>query len=238
MSAAPPLRVLIVDDEAPARNRLRDLLADCAQAGCRWRSPARPTTAGAALDLLPACRADVVLLDIRMPEMDGIEVAQHLQKLDAAAGRDFHHRLRCLCHKAFEVHAVDYLLKPIRAGAAAGGAVAGALGKRCPGVACCASCSPPRARSICRVNERGSIHLMPLADVLFLKAELKYVTVRTAKREYLIEESLTALEQELLEPLRARAPQLPGGARCDPRLRACRRRRRRGAMGGSARRVR
>lgn len=53
-------------------------------------------------------------------------------------------------------------------------------------------------RSHLSVNERGRIHLIPLGDVLFLKAELKYVTVRTAAREYLLEESLAKLEQEFL----------------------------------------
>ena len=81
MTANAPLRVLIVDDEAPARNRIRDLLADCA-----FQMPleiaGEAENGRSALAMLPECGADVVLLDIRMPEMDGLEVAQHLQKLD------------------------------------------------------------------------------------------------------------------------------------------------------------
>ena len=81
MTAAEPLRVLIVDDEAPARNRIRDLLADCA-----LKMPieiaGEAENGKRALAMLPECEADVVLLDIRMPEMDGLEVAQHIQKLD------------------------------------------------------------------------------------------------------------------------------------------------------------
>ncbi|MBC8023196.1 MAG: LytTR family transcriptional regulator, partial [Burkholderiales bacterium] len=49
------------------------------------------------------------------------------------------------------------------------------------------------------VHERGKIMLVPLSDVLYLRAELKYVTVRTAEREYLVEESLTHLEEEFAE---------------------------------------
>ena len=81
MTAEQPLRVLVVDDEAPARNRLRDLLADCAMK-MPLEIAGEAVNGREALALLPACDADVVLLDIRMPEMDGIEVAQHIQKLD------------------------------------------------------------------------------------------------------------------------------------------------------------
>jgi len=81
MTAGQPLRVLIVDDEAPARNRIRDLLSDCA-----LKMPieiaGEAENGKRALAMLPGCEADVVLLDVRMPDMDGLEVAQHIQKLD------------------------------------------------------------------------------------------------------------------------------------------------------------
>ena len=81
MNATQSLRVMIVDDEAPARNRLRDLLGDCALK-MPLEIAGEAENGRRALELLPELRADVVLLDIRMPEIDGIEVAQHLQKLD------------------------------------------------------------------------------------------------------------------------------------------------------------
>ena len=68
--------------------------------------------------------------------------------------------------------------------------------------------------------ERNRIVLVPVRDIVFLRAEQKYVTVRTAAREHLIEEPLVALEREFADALRAHPPQLPGGARRDPRLRA------------------
>ena len=90
MTTAPPLRVLIVDDEAPARARIRDLISDCA-----LRMPVEiageAENGKSALDMLPHCRASVILLDIRMPEIDGIEVAQHLQKLDQPPSVIFYH---------------------------------------------------------------------------------------------------------------------------------------------------
>src|ERR1019366_4386162 len=115
MTVGQPLRVLIVDDEAPARNRLRDLLSDCA-----LKMPieiaGEADNGKHALDMLPACEADVILLDIRMPDIDGIEVAQHLQKLDEPPTVIFTTAYDAYALKAFELHAVDYLLKPIRLG--------------------------------------------------------------------------------------------------------------------------
>ncbi len=113
MSEEQPLRVVIVDDEAPARQRLRDLLSDCA--GEIPHTIAGEAASGrAALELLDNTAADVVLLDIRMPEMDGVEVAQHLQLLEHPPAVVFATAYDAYAIRAFEVHAVDYLLKPIR----------------------------------------------------------------------------------------------------------------------------
>ena len=195
MNAPAPLRVAIVDDEAPARSRLRDLLGDCA-IQLPLTIAGEANNGRSALELLSSGCADVALLDIRMPEIDGIEVAQHLQKPAQPPAVIFTTAYDAYALKAFEVHAVDYLLKPIRVAR-----LLEALGRvRAP-----APLNPEMlqelrrgARSHLSVNERGRIHLIPLADVIFLKAELKYVTVRTAAREYLLEESLSRLEQEFL----------------------------------------
>ena len=195
MIPAQPLRVLIVDDEAPARSRLRDLLADCA-----LKMPLEIAGEAAngrrALDMLPGCEADVILLDIRMPEMDGLEVAQHIRKLDEPPTVIFTTAYDAYALKAFEVHAVDFLLKPIR------------LGRLLDALSRARTITPlrldvlrelkPEPRANLSVNERGRIHLIPVGGILFLKAELKYVTIRTAEREFLLEESLARLEQEFL----------------------------------------
>ncbi len=80
-----PLRVLIVDDEAPARNRLRDVLADCA-AVLPVEVVGEAANGIAALELLQSIATDVVLLDIRMPVLDGLELAQHLARLATPPG--------------------------------------------------------------------------------------------------------------------------------------------------------
>ncbi len=109
-----PLRIVIVDDEAPARSRLRDLLADC-EATLPLEIAGEAASGPQALEMVVQQRADVVLLDIRMPGMDGIETAQHLRKLGDPPAIIFTTAYDAYALKAFEVHAIDYLLKPIRA---------------------------------------------------------------------------------------------------------------------------
>jgi len=172
-AAEQALRVLVVDDEAPARNRLRDLLADCA-VKMPLEIAGEAATGRQALEMLPACEADVVLLDIRMPDMDGIETAQHIQKFDDPPVVIFTTAYDAYALKAFEVHAIDYLLKPIR------------LSRLSEALA--------RVRSFAPLKPDVLREMKP--EIVFLKAELKYVTVRTAEREFLLEESLARLEQE------------------------------------------
>lgn len=191
--SATPLRVLIVDDEAPARSRMRDLLADIGDA-------LPVTVAGEAgngrdaLQIAESGEVDVVLLDVRMPGMDGVEVAQHLRGLPEPPAVIFTTAFDSYAIRAFELHAVDYLLKPIRA-ARLQEALARASRTVLPKAETLRELQPA-PRSCLSAVERGKVHLIPLAEVLYLRAELKYVTVRTAQREYLIEESLTRLEQE------------------------------------------
>ena len=194
MTEPRPLRVVIVDDEAPARSRLKELLADCADE-LPLAITGEAASGPAAIELLAADPADVVLLDVRMPEMDGIEVAQHLQKLERPPAVVFATAYDAYAIRAFEVHAVDYLLKPIRV-ARLKEALARARAAPRPEVL---SAIARAARTHLSAQERGKIHLIPVKDVIYLKAELKYVTVRTAAREYLIEEALTNLEEEFGE---------------------------------------
>lgn len=188
---APPLRVLVVDDEAPARSRMRDLLADIAG---KLPVAVAGEAAGGREALRIAGNADVVLLDVRMPGMDGLEVARHLQKMDMPPAVIFTTAYDAYAIRAFELHAIDYLLKPIRASRLQE-ALTRVVRNNVPKAETLrAMQQAPRA--CLSAAERGRVHLIPVEDVLFLRAELKYITIRTAEREFLIEESLTQLEQE------------------------------------------
>jgi two-component system response regulator AlgR len=191
--SAAPLSIIIVDDEAPARARLKDLLADCAPE-IALEVVGEAGTARAALDVLAATGADLMLLDIRMPEMDGIELAQHVSRLPEPPAIVFTTAYDAYAIRAFEVHAVDYLLKPIRT-ARLLEALKRVSSARRPSAEMLREIST-RPPAFLSAQERGRIHLIPVDDVIYLKAELKYVTVRTREREYLIEDALARLEQE------------------------------------------
>ena len=190
--SADQLNILIADDEAPARKRLRELLSDIP--GTHVVGEA--LTGKQAIALTEEMHPDVLLLDIRMPEMDGLETAEHLQKLEHPPAIIFATAYDEHAVQAFELNAVDYLLKPIRLER-----LANALRKA-------RTLLPAQmeelrqirsARTHFSVTERGRILLVAVDEVIFLRAELKYLTVRTLDREYLIEESLTQIEQEFPE---------------------------------------
>ncbi len=188
-----PLSIFIVDDEQPARNRLKDLLADCA-AQFPLQLVGEASNGQEALDKLAENPSEVVLMDIRMPQMDGIELAQHLNKLDHPPVIIFTTAYDAYAIQAFEQRAIDYLLKPIRLGR-----LFDALSRAREAVPLRTEVLQelmPEPRTHLSVYERGKVILVPIAEVLYLRAEMKYVTVRTSDREYLIEESLTALEKE------------------------------------------
>ena len=192
--AAGPLRVLVVDDEAPARARLRDLLGDVA--GQQPNALVGMAANGVeALRLLEDAAADVVLADIRMPVMDGVELARHLARLPEPPALVFVTTYDQYAVQAFELAAVDYLLKPVRAQRLAE-ALERVRVRRVPPAAEALATLAAGERGHFSVAERGRILLVPVAEVLYLRAELKYVTARTAAREYVLDESLVQIEQE------------------------------------------
>ncbi|MGZ8251553.1 MAG: LytR/AlgR family response regulator transcription factor [Methylophilaceae bacterium] len=186
------LKILIADDEAPARNRLRELLGDITNITLVGEAK----NGKQALALAEETHADVLLLDIRMPQMDGIEAAMHVQKLNPPPAIIFTTAFDGYALQAFDINAVDYLLKPIRLER-----LQTAINKaRALLPAQLEAIRPlqPR-RTHFSVSERGRVILVPLTDVIYLRAELKYTTVRTKEREYLIEDSLTSIEHEFGE---------------------------------------
>jgi two-component system response regulator AlgR len=188
-----PIRVVIVDDEQPERRRLRELLQDC-------RAELPHSVAGEAangvegLQVASTAEADVVLVDIHMPEMSGIEFARHLQVLERPPAVIFVTAHDQYAVEAFEVNALDYLTKPVRAARLLAALKKATSGAR-PSRAVLESIDPAPRRHF-SVAERGRVTLVPVSEVIYLRAELKYVTLRTPAREHLVEESLTQIEQE------------------------------------------
>ena len=193
----PTLRVLLVDDEPLARLRLRGLVADCAEPLASVVGEA--ANAGQALGWLAENRCDVVLLDVQMPGRDGTQLAVELRRLPQPPAVVFvtahaEHALR-----AFDLDAVDYLTKPVRRERlhAALQRVAQRLATRPP--AADAAVQEGDDAPVIVVTDRNRVVRVPISDVLYLKAEMKYVTLRTAVHTYVLDEALSDLEVRLGE---------------------------------------
>ena len=186
------LRVLIVDDEAPARERLRSLLAEIGDFDIAGEAAHGEQALKLAVDLSP----DVVLLDVRMPGMDGIEAARQLNSLVEPPAVIFTTAFDEYAINAFDAQAVGYLLKPIRKEKlAAALAQAGRLTRpQLQRIAAAAEAPPKRTHIAAR--HREGLRLIPIEEVQFFFAEQKYTTVRHVKGEDLIEDSLRSLEEE------------------------------------------
>jgi two-component system response regulator AlgR len=189
--------ILIVDDEPFARTRLREVLGDIA--GEFPHSIAGEAADGrSALEAIKAYQPDIVLLDIQMPSMNGIEVAAHIAAMPEGPLVVFVTAFDEYALRAFEVHALDYLVKPVRAPRLLQSLQRirqpGRTGQ--PELREVARALAPAGRAHLSVHERGRVSLIGLDEVLFLKAELKYVTIRTRQGEHISEESLVALEEE------------------------------------------
>ena len=192
------LRVVIVDDEALARSRLAALVRECPQPQCEV--VAECANARQAADWLQGHegQADLALLDVQMPGALGTELAADLRRMPNAPAVVFvtAHGEHALA--AFDLDAVDYLTKPVKRDRLF--AALQRAARRAP-VREAAAAADNGATSgnaaVLVVSERGRVVRVPLNDVLYLKAELKYVTLRTASHSYVLDDSLTDLEQRL-----------------------------------------
>jgi two-component system, LytTR family, response regulator AlgR len=186
------MNILIVDDEALARSRLRTLLADCADT--QRTTVAEASNAAETMALLGPTggRAfDLVLLDIHMPGQDGLALAHTLQTLPQPPAVVFVTAHADHAVSAFELDAVDYLTKPVRRERLQQALAKVQRGSRAP-----LSTSAPSANDgdTLLIQDRGRTERLPLAEVLYFKAEQKYVTVRTATRSYIMDGALSDLE--------------------------------------------
>lgn len=192
------MNVLIADDEPLARTRLRELLDEIGGYDIVGEAATGKEALQQGVDIQP----DLILMDIRMPTMDGLEAAIHLSALEQPPAIIFTTAFGDHALAAFEAHAVDYLLKPIRKER-----LENALRKlqQLNRVQLAAlnqtkgTTHDSRARTHISVLSRGGLQLIPVASILYFKADQKYVTVRFAAGEVLIEESLKDLEDEFGE---------------------------------------
>lgn len=182
------LRALIVDDEALARARMRSQLEQCAAPTVRVEAEA--ANAAHALALLARQSFDVVLLDIHMPGADGMALAQSLRERPDAPFIVFVSAHAEHALQAFELDAVDYVTKPVRLAR-----LTLALQKVERQLQARRTAMPDSAPQFLTIQDRGRTERVPLDEVVYLKAELKYITLRTATRQLILDGSLSELEQ-------------------------------------------
>ncbi len=197
-------KIFLLDDETPARARMRMLLSDIA-ATCPNEIVGEAAGAQDALDAIMACSPDIVLLDVQMPGLGGIEFARHLlQNMPLPPMVIFVSAHDMYALQAFEVQAFDYLLKPVRAQRLQEALLRAVSVREKLNTDSTAELTHQLSvqlnasqRQYFSVLERGRILLVPVKDVIYIKAEQKYLTLYTVNQSYLIEEALQAIESEM-----------------------------------------
>lgn len=186
------MKILIVDDEALARARLRQLLLQA-------DPDTRASEAGTGMDAVALAQVeqpDIVLLDIRMPGMDGLEAAAHLARLDEPPAIIFTTAYDEHALAAFEASAVDYLLKPVRAERLAQALERAQLLRSGRLAVLQRAQRNPAPRTHVSIRSRDGLQLVPVAEIACLRADQKYVAVTWRGRELLLDEPLRELEEE------------------------------------------
>ena len=186
------MKILIVDDEKPARDRLARMVGELKEHELVGQAVNGLEALGMAQSLEP----DIVLLDIRMPGMDGIEAARHISRLDEPPAVVFTTAFSDHALEAFETHAVDYLLKPVKQDRLKAAMDAAVRPTRAQAAKSGDMLSGLEARQHICARVRGSLVLVPIDDIYYFHAEQKYVTVRHTGGEVLIEDALKNLEAE------------------------------------------
>ena len=186
------MKILIVDDEKPARDRLSRMVGELGQ----HELVGEAVNGVEALGMSQSREPDIVLMDIRMPGMDGIEAARHISRLDEPPAVIFTTAFSDHALEAFETHAVDYLLKPVKQERLKAAIDAATRPTRAQAARSGDALSGLEPRQHICARVRGSLVLVPIDNIFYFHAEQKYVTVRHREGEVLIEDALKALETE------------------------------------------
>jgi two-component system response regulator AlgR len=189
------MKLLLVDDEPLARQRLAALVRELGG----HEIAGEAGNGREAVELAESLGVDVVLLDVAMPVMDGLEAAQHLSGLASPPALVFCTAFDQHALAAFEAAAVDYLVKPVRPERLAEALERARRQRAAQQLPAMPAAGPERRRSHLSARLRGSLRLIPVDDIHYLQAEEKYVVVHHARGEDLIEESLKSLELEFGE---------------------------------------
>ena len=189
------MKILIVDDEKPARDRLGRMIGQLDEFECVGEA----ANGKQALEQAATLDPDIVLMDIRMPGMDGIQAARHLAELNHPPAVIFTTAYADHALEAFETHAVDYLLKPVRRERLQAALAAAKKPTRAQVAQSSQTLAELGSRDHVCARVRGNLVLVKISDIYFFHAEQKYVTVRHSGGEVLIEDALKALEVEFAE---------------------------------------
>lgn len=185
------MKVLIVDDEAPARDRLAHMLSSMTD----MEIGGHAANGLEAVRMVQDSHPDVVLMDIRMPGMDGLEAARHLSEMDEPPAIIFTTAYSEHALEAYDANAVDYLVKPIRQEKLEKSlAKARKLTKAQIAALNIETDNSGRSHICARI--RGNLELIPVDDIVYFQADQKYITVRHKTGEVLIEDALKNLEVE------------------------------------------
>lgn len=189
------MRILIVDDEPLARERLASLIRE----DNTGEVVGEAANGVEAINRMRECAAEVVLMDIRMPGMDGLEAARHLAALDPPPAVIFTTAYGDHALEAFDAHAIDYLLKPIRKERLLHALERAHVLTRAAAAEVDGQAEGPRARTHLSALVHGNVQLVPIEEVRYFLADQKYVAVTWPGGKLLIEESLKALEDEFAD---------------------------------------